>query len=80
MASTEELSRPGDNYLIGKNGDPTYHGKTFAPEEVKPGGAHVTVLPDGTVRVNSGTLSDSAFEKLRQARKLAGKKPDLKRE
>jgi hypothetical protein len=55
--SAEEANRPGANYVVSKQGKLTYHGKAFAPEDTPAGGAHVTVLPDGKFRVNSGTLS-----------------------
>lgn len=57
VASEEELSRSGNNYMVSKQGKLTYHGKAFAPEETPKGAAHVTVLPDGKFRVNAGTLT-----------------------
>lgn len=57
VSSVEELSRPGKNYLVNKHGGLTYHGKSFAPEETPAGGAHITALPDGTIRVNAGDLT-----------------------
>lgn len=69
VTSIEELSRPGVNYVVSKGGQVTYHGKQFAPESVPSGGAHVTVLPDGKLRVNSGMLSDSQKAALERALK-----------
>ncbi len=57
VASVEELNRPGTNYMVSKHGKLTYHGKEFAPENTPEGAAHVTVLPDGTLRVNAGNLT-----------------------
>jgi hypothetical protein len=57
VASVEELARPGKNYVVKPDGRLTYHGKAFAPEETPKGAAHVTVLPDGTFRVNEGDLT-----------------------
>lgn len=56
VASAEELSRAGKNYLVKPSGV-TYHGKSFAPEATPPGAAHVTVLPSGELRVNAGDLT-----------------------
>ena len=50
----EELNRPGRNYIVKKNGPLTYHGKSFAPEETPADATHVTVLPDGSYRINAG--------------------------
>lgn len=55
--SVEELNRPGTNFVINKGNQVTYQGKSFAPESTPPGGAHVTVLPNGQFRVNAGTLT-----------------------
>lgn len=52
--SIEEISRPGTNYVVSKSGQLTYHGKSFAPESTPAGASHVTVLPDGQIRVNEG--------------------------
>lgn len=57
VASIEELNRPGTNYVVNKHGKLTFHGKAFAPENTPEGAAHVTVLPDGTLRVNAGNLT-----------------------
>jgi hypothetical protein len=57
VASVEELARPGKNYVVKPDGSLTFHGKAFAPEETPKGSAHVTVLPDGTFRVNEGNLT-----------------------
>lgn len=54
VASVEELSRPGANYVVSKSGQLSYHGKSFAPEATPAGSSHVTVLPDGTFQVNAG--------------------------
>ena len=55
--SAEESNRPGTNYLVKQDGTLTAHSKQFAPEETKPGQAHVTVLSNGDYRVNEGTLT-----------------------
>ena len=57
VASVEELERPGTNYVVSPEGRLTYHGKAFAPEEAPKGAAHVTILPDGSLRVNEGVLT-----------------------
>lgn len=67
MSSVEELSRPGKHYVVGKMGDLTYHGKSFAPEATPTGKAHVTVLPDGTLRVNEGHLTQTGRAALNKA-------------
>lgn len=54
VSSVEELSRPGKNYVVTKSGALTYQGKSFAPESTPNGATHVTVLPDGSFRVNAG--------------------------
>lgn len=54
VSSVEELSRPGKNYVVTKSGALTYQGKSFAPESTPNGASHVTVLPDGSFRVNAG--------------------------
>ena len=69
VSSIEEISRPGTNYLVTKNGNITYHGKSFAPEETPRGGAHVTVLPGGHVRVNEGVMTDIMHLHLKRALK-----------
>ena len=66
-ASEEELARPGKHYIVQKNGSVTYHGKSFAPEETPSGGAHVTVLPSGEVRVNAGDLTPQMERAVRAA-------------
>lgn len=65
VASVEELSRPGSNYVVGKQGALTYHGKSFAPESTPIGSAHVTVMPDGNFRVNEGNLTPTMSNALR---------------
>jgi hypothetical protein len=65
VASVEELSRPGLNYVVSRNGL-TYHGKSFAPETTPIGGAHVTVLPDGQLRVNEGNLTPALANMLQR--------------
>ena len=69
VSSIEEITRPGTNYIVHKNGNITYHGKSFAPEETPHGGAHVTVLPNGNVRVNEGVMSDIMHIHLKRALK-----------
>jgi hypothetical protein len=69
VSSVEELSRPGSNYVVSKQGKLTYHGKSFAPEETPVGGAHVTVLPNGEFRVNEGTLSPAMTTALKNGLK-----------
>jgi len=69
VSSIEEITRPGTNYIVHKNGNITYHGKSFAPEETPRGGAHVTVLPNGNVRVNEGVMSDIMHIHLKRALK-----------
>lgn len=54
VSSVEELNRPGNNYVVSKSGNLTYHGKSFDPGGIPPGSTHVTALPDGTLRVNAG--------------------------
>ena len=49
------------------NGDLTYHGKSYAPEETPRGAAHVTVKPNGEFQVNEGTLSDAGRKALEKA-------------
>ena len=67
VASIEELARPGVNYTVSKSGGLTYHGKSFDPGSTPKGGAHVTVLPDGTLRVNEGTLTPQMEKSIRDA-------------
>lgn len=68
VASVEELNRPGANYLVSKSGGITYHGKSFAPEGTPQGSSHVTVLPNGEFRVNSGPeLNPLQAQMLRKA-------------
>jgi len=67
VASVEELARPGVNYTVSKSGDLTYHGKSFDPGSTPKGGAHVTALPDGTLRVNEGTLTPQMEKSIRDA-------------
>lgn len=69
VASAEELSRPGTNYIISKSGSITYHGKAFAPETIRAGATHVTVLADGNIRVNAGTLTEAQRSALSRALK-----------
>ncbi len=66
VASVEELSRAGKNYVVDAHGKLTYHGKSFAPEETPARGAHVTVLPDGSLRVNAGDLTPSMARALKE--------------
>lgn len=54
VTSVEELNRSGTNYTVSKGGQVSYHGKSFAPESTPNGASHVTVLPDGTFRINAG--------------------------
>lgn len=76
VTSVEELSRPGINYVVSKSGQLTYQGKAFAPESTPNGASHVTVLPDGSIRVNAGPqLNASQTGALRFALK---KQPWLK--
>ena len=67
ISSEEELSRPGKHYIVKANGDLTYHGKSYAPEETPRGAAHVTVKPNGEFQVNEGTLSDAGRKALEKA-------------
>ena len=67
VSSEEELSRPGKHYIVKANGDLTYHGKSYAPEETPRGAAHVTVKPNGEFQVNEGTLSDAGRKALEKA-------------
>jgi len=67
VASVEELNRPGKNYVVKPSGATTYHGKSFAPESTPKGAAHVTVLPDGSLRVNEGTLTPAMEAGLKKA-------------
>lgn len=60
VSSIEELNRPGVNYIVSKSGQLTYHGKAFAPETTPGGATHVTVLSDGTFRVNNGMPLNAA--------------------
>lgn len=57
VASVEEINRPGQNLMVSKNNTVTFHGKSFAPEAAGPGSVHVTVMGDGTYRVNAGSLT-----------------------
>lgn len=70
VASVEELSRPGTNYVVSPQGKLTFHGRAFAPEETPRGAAHVTVLPNGTVRVNEGTLTPTMKKALQNGAKI----------
>lgn len=66
--SVEELNRPGKNYVVSKSGNVTYHGKAFDPGGIPEGASHVTVLPNGELRVNAGqTLSKTQENALRKA-------------
>lgn len=60
VTSVEELNRPGVNYVVSKSGQLTYQGKAFAPESAPSGATHVTVLPDGSFRVNAGPQLNAA--------------------
>lgn len=59
-------SAPGKNYVIKKSGDLTYHGTLYAPEMIPPDASHVTVLPDGTFRVNAGMELNPAQQRALQ--------------
>ncbi len=72
VASVEELSRPGQNYIVSKDGKLTYHGKPFAPESTPKGSTHVTVRPNGDLIVNEGPELNA---KQKEALKIATKKP-----
>ena len=67
VASLEELSRPGQHYVVSRTGALTFQGKSFAPEAAPIGSAHVTVLGPGDFRVNEGTLSPAGEQSLRRA-------------
>ena len=67
VSSVEEIKRGGQNYVVNPSGSLTYHGKSFAPESIRPGQAHVTVLPDGSIRTNAGYLSPSMEKSFRTA-------------
>lgn len=68
VSSVEELSRSGTNYVVSKSGKLTYHGKSFVPESTPSGASHVTVLPDGSIRVNAGEkLSPAQENAIREA-------------
>lgn len=54
VSSVEELNRSGTNYTVSKGGQVSYHGKSFAPESTPNGASHVTVLSDGSFRINAG--------------------------
>lgn len=69
VSSVEELSRPGANYVVDGHGKLTFHGKSFAPEETPVGSAHVTVLPDGELRINEGNLTPQMTAALRDGLK-----------
>lgn len=68
VSSIEEITRPGKNYIVTNSGV-TYHGKAFAPEETPRGGAHVTVLPNGQIRVNAGHMNEIMHRHLKNALK-----------
>jgi hypothetical protein len=72
VSSVEEINRPGNNFLLDKNGKLTFHGKSFAPEETPAGGAHVTVLPTGEYRLNAGALNGPMQTSLSNAAKELG--------
>lgn len=67
VASVEELSRTGKNYIVKPSGSVSYHGKSFSPEAARAGEAHVTVLPSGELRVNAGRMSPQMEKGLRSA-------------
>jgi len=71
VSSVEELNRPGLNYTISKGNQVGNQGKSFAPESTPSGGVHVTVLPDGSFRVNAGSMTPAQEAALR--RTLAAK-------
>lgn len=62
VTSVEELNRPGVNYVVSRSGQLTYQGKAFAPESTPNGASHVTVLPDGAIRVNAGPKLNASQE------------------
>ena len=64
--SAEEIQR-GKNWMVGKNGLPSYDGAQFRPEETPDGGAHVTELPNGQLRTNAGDLTPAMEAKVRAA-------------
>jgi hypothetical protein len=57
----EELSRPGQHYVVSRTGALTFHGKAFAPEETPIGSAHSDNTAEwgvqGQFKVNEGQLS-----------------------
>ena len=54
--SLEETQGPGIHYMISRSGI-SYHGKEYAPQEVRPGQVHVTAYPGGHYKVNEGTMT-----------------------
>ena len=67
--SAEEANRPGTNYLVKRDGSLTAQSKSYAPEETKPGQAHVTLMSNGDYRVNAGDLTPQMEKGLRSGTK-----------
>lgn len=77
VTSVEELNRSGTNYTVSKGGQVSYHGKSFAPESTPNGASHVTVLSDGSFRINAGqTLTPGQELALKNALKKLNRRPE----
>jgi hypothetical protein len=67
VVSAEELARPGKHWMMNSSGQPSYEGSQYRPEATPQNGAHVTELPDGSLRVNEGNLTPTMEKNLRAA-------------
>ena len=73
-ASAEELARPGQHFIVTKNGVLNAEGKAFRPESTPSGGVHVTRMSDGTFKVNEGEITPTIRKALDKLNAELGKK------
>ena len=73
-ASAEELARPGQHFIVTKNGVLNAEGKAFRPESTPSGGVHVTRMSDGTFKVNEGEMTPTIRKALDKLNAELGKK------
>lgn len=74
VASAEEIARPGQHFIVTKNGVLNAEGKAFRPESTPSGGVHVTRMSDGTFKVNEGEMTPTIRKALDKLNAELGKK------
>jgi hypothetical protein len=71
VSSAEELSRPGQNYVVSKGGNVTFQGKAFAPENIRAGSSHVTVMQKAQPGTDEFSLGNGYVYRVNSGQRLS---------